>query len=76
MEFDESLKARLPEMMEDLKSTLYGNGDLELLVDFSPDSDINTAIRKSQKSDIINFAMFYEGNVYNKLINKVSFSFS
>ena len=65
-------------MMENLKKVIYMkmdgtiDEDLENLVDFSPDSDINTAIRKTHESDILNFAMFYEGNVYNKLINKVT----
>ena len=65
-------------MMSEMKKLLYnthenhyGDDSLEWITDFSPDSSINTLIRKSTRSDLINFAMFNEGNVYNKLINKV-----
>ena len=39
------------------------------IVDFSPDNVVNTALRKEELMD---FAMFNEGNVYSKLFNKVS----
>ena len=65
-------------MMADMKKILYNTHEnhydeegLDWMVDFSPDSSLNTLIRKSTISDILDFAMFNEGNVYNKLINRV-----
>ena len=80
--FDENIKSKLPEMMKDLKTKLFGitTGRANQLdeaydlnyfgwvVDFSPDNVINTALRKEELMD---FALFNEGNVYNKLFYKV-----
>ena len=68
-------------MFEDLKtkiyevptSRLYGDEASDLaylgwMLDFSPDSIINTALRKE---NLMEFAMFNEGNVYNKIFFKV-----
>ena len=38
------------------------------VVDFSPDNVVNTAFRKEE---LLDFALFNEGNVYNKLFYKV-----
>ena len=38
------------------------------VVDFSPDNVVNTALRKEE---LLDFALFNEGNVYNKLFYKV-----
>ena len=43
-------------------------GSFGWVVDFSPDNVINTALRKEELMD---FALFNEGNVYNKLFYKV-----
>ena len=68
-------------MFEDLKTKIYEvpyvrsyedeTSDLVSLgwmLDFSPDSVINTALRKE---NLMDFAMFNEGNVYNKIFFKV-----
>ena len=69
-------------MFEDLKTKIYEvpysrsfDGDkasdlgyLGWMLDFSPDSIINTALRKE---NLMDFAMFNEGNVYNKIFFKV-----
>ena len=68
-------------MFEDLKTKVYEvpysrsyedeTSDLVSLgwmLDFSPDSIINTALRKE---NLMDFAMFNEGNVYNKIFFKV-----
>ena len=55
----------LPKWQTDVKRVLFDYFE----TDFSPDSIINTEFRKT---DLTNFAMFHEGNVYNKLINMVS----
>ena len=39
------------------------------VVDFSPDNVANTALRKEE---LLDFALFNEGNVYNKLFYKVN----
>ena len=81
--FDENIKSKLPEMMNNLKTKLFdvpiGRQGLNdegydqiyfgWVVDFSPDNVINTALRKEELMD---FALFNEGNVYNKLFYKVS----
>ena len=81
--FDENIKSKLPEMMKNLKTKLFdvpigrqnqndeGYDQIYFgwVVDFSPDNVINTALRKEELMD---FALFNEGNVYNKLFNKVS----
>ena len=81
-EFDDKLKNKLPKMFANLKTQLYeppyfrdtideevsGYYRLGWMVDFSPDSVINTALRKE---NILDFAMANEGNVYNSLFNKV-----
>ena len=67
-------------MMKNLKEKLFsvpnGRSDeakdmdsLGWIVDFSPDNVVNTILRKE---DLLDFALFNEGNVYNKLFNKVS----
>ena len=67
-------------MMKNLKEKLFsvpnGRSDeandmdsLGWIVDFSPDNVVNTNLRKE---DLLDFALFNEGNVYNKLFNKVS----
>ena len=80
--FDENIKSKLPEMMKDLKTKLFDIsrarwnmndeaadlGYFGWVVDFSPDNVINTALRKEELMD---FALFNEGNVYNKLFYKV-----
>ena len=79
--FDENIKSKLPEMMKNLKTKLfdipighqnqlYDQDQLDFgwVVDFSPDNVINTAWRKEELMD---FALFNEGNVYNKLFYKV-----
>ena len=68
-------------MFEDLKTKIYDVpnarsyedetsdlGYLGWMLDFSPDSIINTALRKE---NILDFAMFNEGNVYNNVFFKV-----
>ena len=68
-------------MFEDLKTKIYEVPDyrkyddetsdlvsLGWMLDFSPDSVINTALRKE---NILDFAMFNEGNVYNNIFSKV-----
>ena len=81
--FDENIKSKLPEMINNLKTKLFDvpigrqNQNDEAydqiyfgwVVDFSPDNVINTALRKEELKD---FALFNEGNVYNKLFYKVS----
>ena len=80
--FDENIKSKLPEMMKNLKTKLfdiptgrinqldegYDQISFGWIVDFSPDNVINTAWRKEELMD---FALFNEGNVYNKLFYKV-----
>ena len=80
--FDENIKSKLPEMMKNLKTKLfdiptgrqrqsdeaYDQLYFGWIVDFSPDNVINTAWRKEELMD---FALFNEGNVYNKLFYKV-----
>ena len=78
LEFDENLKNKLPKMFENLKTKLYEvsrSGELcddmcslRWMVDFSPDSVINTALRKE---NILDFGMVNEGNVYNNIFFKV-----
>ena len=71
-------------MFEDLKTKVYEvpysrsyedeTSDLVSLgwmLDFSPDSIINTALRKE---NLMDFAMFNEGNVYNNIFSKVQVS--
>ena len=80
--FDENIKSKLPGMMKNLKTKLfdiptgrinqldegYDQISFGWIVDFSPDNVINTAWRKEELMD---FALFNEGNVYNKLFYKV-----
>ena len=47
----------------------YDMDNLGWVVDFSPDNVVNTNLRKE---DLLDFALFNEGNVYSKLFNKVS----
>ena len=49
-------------------SDFYDSKRLSWMVDFSPDSLINMRFRKEELTE---FAMFGEGNVYNKLFYKV-----
>ena len=68
-------------MFSDLKTKLHevpnsrtGDDDyydmysLGWMLDFSPDSVLNTALRKE---NILDFAMFNEGNIYNNIFFKV-----
>ena len=68
-------------MFEDLKTKLhevpysrtgeneyYDMYSLGWMLDFSPDSVLNTALRKE---NILDFAMFNEGNIYNNIFFKV-----
>ena len=52
----------------DSLSDFYDSKRLSWMVDFSPDSLINMRFRKEELTE---FAMFGEGNVYNKLFYKV-----
>ena len=75
---DDTIKNKLPKMMSNLKEALFTEYyqrnyyadfvDLSKIFDSSPDSLINTKLRKE---NILDFAMFNEGNVYNSLFNKV-----
>ena len=69
----EDLKIKLHEVAETRKyeDDTSGMTSLGWMVDFSPDSVINTALRKE---NILDFAMFNEGNVYNNIFSKVNFS--
>ena len=69
----EDLKMKLHEVAETRKydDDASGMTSLGWMVDFSPDSIINTALRKE---NILDFAMFNEGNVYNNIFSKVQFS--
>ena len=49
--------------VERLKNENYG-----WMVDFEPDSILNIQLRKT---DIANFALNNEGNIYNHIINQV-----
>ena len=82
LKFDEKIKSKLPEMMNHLKAKLfevptgrinqldeaYAQEGFGWVVDFSPDNVVNTALRKEE---LLDFALFNEGNVYNKLFYKV-----
>ena len=46
----------------------YAQEGFGWVVDFSPDNVVNTALRKEE---LLDFALFNEGNVYNKLFYKV-----
>ena len=50
--------------LDDMKRSLFQY----FASDFSPDGEMNTQLRKT---DLMNFAMFNEGNVFNKLIYMV-----
>ena len=75
---DDKIKNKLPKMMSNLKEALFTEYyqrnyytdfvDFSKIFDSSPDSLINTKLRKE---NILDFAMFNEGNVYNSLFNKV-----
>ena len=79
---DDNIKSKLPEMFSNLKTKLfsvptgrlnqndeaYQMDNLGWTVDFSPDNVVNTALRKEE---LLDFALFNEGNVYNKLFYKV-----
>ena len=79
LELDDKIESMVPELMKDMKEKLYTIDsvrkysspyyDLEWMTDFSPDSVVNTALRKT---DWVNFALWNEGNVYNKLFSKVT----
>lgn len=82
LKVDEKIKSKLPEMMNHLKAKLfevptgrlnqldeaYAQEGFGWVVDFSPDNIVNTAFRKEE---LLDFALFNEGNVYNKLFFKV-----
>ena len=76
IEFDESVKSKLSLTLKDMRSKLFESqkdpylyGDYAWMVDFSPSSVANMALRKT---DVINFAAANEGNLYNNLFFKVS----
>ena len=48
----------------------YAQEGFGWVVDFSPDNIVNTAFRKEE---LLDFALFNEGNVYNKLFHKVMY---
>ena len=70
------MKSKLSLTLEDMRSKLFESrkdpylyGDYAWMVDFSPSSVANMALRKT---DVINFAAANEGNLYNNLFFKVS----
>ena len=77
-DMDDKIKNKLPKMTSNLKEALFTEYyqrnyytdfvDFSKIFDSSPDGLINTKLRKE---NILDFAMFNEGNVYNSLINKV-----
>ena len=78
IDFDDDVKAMLPETMLDMKRALFevpywrdevaDYSDLGWTSDFAVDSVTNMRLRKS---DLLNFAVFNEGNLYNSLFFKV-----
>ena len=78
LEVDDKIESMLPELLKDMKKKLYTIDynrkyptpyyGLDWMTDFSPDSVVNTALRKE---DLVQFAFWEEGNVYNNLFNKV-----
>ena len=69
------MKSKLSETLKDMRSKLFESqkdpflyGDYGWMVDFSPNSVANIALRKT---DVINFAAANEGNLYNNLFFKV-----
>ena len=80
IEFDESVKSSLKLTLEDMRSKLFESQKDEGLydgfgwmVDFSPSSVANMALRKT---DLLNFAAANEGNLYNNLFYKVRLNLS
>ena len=80
IEFDESVKSSLKLTLEDMRSKLFETQKDEGLydgfgwmVDFSPSSVANMALRKT---DLLNFAAANEGNLYNNLFYKVRLNLS
>ena len=76
IEFDQSVKSKLRLTLEDMRKKLFESqrddgmyNDNRWMVDFSPSSVANMALRKT---DVINFAAANEGNLYNNLFFKVS----
>ena len=81
IQYDDKIKNKLPKMIADLRRAFFEvpfmkdysdktekYEKLGWMVDFSPDSAVNMALRKT---DLQNFAMFSEGNVFNNLFFKV-----
>ena len=75
MDFDGKVKSKLSLTLEDMRSKLFESqkdpflyGQYAWMVDFSPNSVANIALRKT---DLINFAAANEGNLYNNLFFKV-----
>ena len=69
------MKSKLSQTLKDMRSKLFESqrdpflyGEYGWMVDFSPDSVANIALRKT---DVINFAAANEGNLYNNLFFKV-----
>ena len=75
IEFDQSVKSKLRLTLEDMRKKLFESqrddgmyNDNRWMVDFSPSSVVNMALRRT---DTINFAAANEGNLYNNLFFKV-----
>ena len=79
IEFDSKVKNSLKQTLADMRIKLYESqkdeelyNDFGWMVDFSPSSVANMALRKT---DPINFAAANEGNLYNNLFFKVRLFF-
>ena len=79
IDFDDEMKSKLPLTLADMKRVLYSAPeqrddvqdrfrDFSWVMDFSPESIANIALRKT---DMLNFAVDNEGNLYNNLFYKV-----
>ena len=77
--FDEKMRSKLPQTLAEMKKVLYqiprsrkdvprSNLDYGWIMDFTPNSIANIALRKT---DMTNFALNNEGNHYNNLFYKV-----
>ena len=69
------MKSKLRLTLQDMRKRLFESekedflyGDYGWMVDFSPSSVANMALRKT---DLVNFAAANEGNLYNNLFFKV-----
>ena len=80
IDFYDEMKSKLPLTLADMKRVLYSAPeqrddvpdrfrDFSWVMDFSPESIANIALRKT---DRLNFAVDNEGNLYNNLFYKVT----